>query len=60
MMDVEREKDRLEAMTTDQLRDRYAEVWEHEPRTRHKQYLGAPSTAARCTRCSQTPPTSVR
>ena len=38
-MDVQREKDRLEAMTTDQLRDRYTEVWEHEPRTRHKQYL---------------------
>ena len=38
-MNVERELDRLQAMTTDQLRQRYAEVWDHQPRTRHKQYL---------------------
>ncbi|MEX2671255.1 MAG: DUF2924 domain-containing protein [Phycisphaeraceae bacterium] len=38
-MNVERELDALRAMTTDQLRQRYAEVWDDQPRTRHKQYL---------------------
>ena len=38
-MDIEREQQRLEAMSTDELRDRYAELWDYEPRSRHRQYL---------------------
>ena len=38
-MDIEREQQRLEAMSTDRLRDRYAELWDYEPRSRHRQYL---------------------
>lgn len=38
-MNIEVELNELQAMTTDKLRDRYAEVFGEEPRSRHKEYL---------------------
>ena len=38
-MNVEEEVAALQEMTTDELRERYAEIFEEEPRSRHKVYL---------------------
>jgi hypothetical protein len=38
-MNVENEVDALQQMSTGELRERYAEVFGEEPRSRHKAYL---------------------
>lgn len=38
-MNVEKDLAALQEMTTDELRERYAEVFREEPRSRHKAYL---------------------
>ncbi len=38
-MNVEQDLAALQEMTTDELRDRYAEIFGEEPRSRHKAYL---------------------
>jgi len=38
-MNVEKDLAALQEMTTDELRERYAEIFGEEPRSRHKAYL---------------------